>query len=316
MKKKSCVLCLIICAVFALSACGSNQQASSKTEWDHVYEVKLLNKTDSSLFGSEVKYLSSFNDSNDEIVNPKAEKAKEITIGEDKYSLNYSKSLDTGTSIIDIYESEDEKFECRFNSTKNRLNRIAANTLGEDYFAPLKTEGDYVDWCKNLLKQYGIDDISEFEYSCETGVVISGEDFTHQDIRPYFCEAGKTDGEVSLYRFYFRRYVDLMPTADCYSFYIKPKTGFLIVRFSAELFADTSTINADEEQIKTAIDSFFNEYKNDKYSISSYNIEQYRLSYIDNRLCCVCSVAINYSNNANPSYVSTVAEALVVCLDV
>ena len=48
----------------------------------------------------------------------------------------------------------------------------------------------------------------------------------------------------------------------------------------------------------------------------SVNIEQYRLSYIDNRLCCVCSVAINYSNNANPSYVSTVAEALVVCLDV
>lgn len=316
MKKKLCVLCLIICITFAFAACESNQQASSKTEWDHIYEVKLLNKTDSSLFRSDVKYISSFIDSNDEIVNPKAEKAKEITICENKYSLHYSKSLDTGTSIIDIYESEDKKYECRFNSSKNRLNRIVANTLGEDYFAPLKTEDDYVDWCKKLLEQYGIDDLSKFEYSCETGVVVSGENFTRQDIRPYFCEAGKTDGEVSLYRFYFRRYVDLMPTADCYSFYIRPKTGLLIVRFSAELFAETSTINADEEQIKTAIDSFLNEYKNDKYSISSYNIEQYRLSYIDNRLCCVCSVAINYSNNDYPSYVIRVGEALVVCLDV
>lgn len=295
MAKKIVALCLAICIICIAIACDNTQSAQT-------YEVKLFMHTDSKLFNSDVLLISN---PYKEIVNEQANSVESIMINDNTYRLNYSKSLKYKNKTIDIYESTDKKFSCKYNSFNHKLISLYAGELGKEKFSSMIDENKYIAWCNTYLSSLGINSLSEYVYSCKTGVVISSDNSTSQEVFPYFYETDKSNEEVSFYEFYFTRYCDSIPTSDEYSIYIRPQNGTLIVNFSSELFTKKSSVDIvdiNSEQIRSAIQQFLKKYVNDEYTVNSYNIKDYYLDYIDGKLCYVCGVEINYLMQSDTTY--------------
>lgn len=213
--------------------------------------------------------------------------------------------------MINVYESQDEKVICKYNGN-DKLCSLYVSGFNDNALSLITAENEYTSWCTAMLKKLVGNIPSEYVYSCETGVVISGEDFAQQEVYPYFYKTDKNDEQISFYRFSYTRYINGMPTSDEYSVYIRPQGGILKVELSPELFNDEVSVNIDNEKIASSVEHFGKQNTDKKYSLKSYDIKDAYLGYIDGKLNYICSVEFVFTLNSNEI---TTLESLAVCLE-
>ena len=110
-------------------------------------------------------------------------------------------------------------------------------------FEEHKTEEEYLDWIRSLLAEYGIDDLDEYTYTCET-LYTSG----------YYSNSFSTPDNLDGYQFNFVRYVNGMKTDDTASVSIYKNSFSLVV--SPGKFKDFYNATIDILQCDAVAESF------------------------------------------------------------
>lgn len=128
-------------------------------------------------------------------------------------TFNYEKTSEYTDNEINIYISQDEKVICKYNSN-DKLCSLYVNGFNDNALSLTTAENEYTSWCTAMLKKLVGNIPSEYVYSYETGVIISGEDFAQQEVYPYFYKADKNDEQISFYRFAYTRYINGMPILE------------------------------------------------------------------------------------------------------
>lgn len=301
MKKILVLICCAVCVVFALSACGNDTAGK-------FYDTKLMARGEDGIFKDDVAVV---NNQYRELIKAVANNVKTVTVNNNNYTLNYEKTSEYTDNEINIYISQDEKVICKYNSN-DKLRSLYVNGFNDNVLSLITAENEYTSWCTAMLNKLVGNIPSEYVYSCETGVIISGDDFAQQEVYPYFYKADKNDEQISFYRFAYTRHINGMPTSDEYSVYIRPQGGILKVELSPELFNDNISVNIDNEKIASSVEHFGKQNTDKKYSLRSYDIKDAYLGYIDGKLNYICSVEFVFTLDSNEI---TTLESLAVCLE-
>lgn len=301
MKKLLGLICCAACVIFALSACGNDTSGK-------LYDTKLMARGEDGIFNEDA---ATVNNQYREIIKAVEDNIKTVTVNDDNYTLNYINTWEYADSAINIYKSQDEKVICEYNGS-NKLCSLYINEFNDSTLSLMATENEYTAWCTAMLKKLAGSIPSEYVYSCETGVIISGEGFAQQEVYPYFYKTDKADEQISFYRISYTRYINEIPTSDEYSVYIRPQGGILKVNLSPELFTDDVSVNIDNEKIASSVENFGKQNTDKKYSLKAYDIKDAYLGYIDGKLNYICSVEFVFTLDSNEI---TALESLAVCLE-
>ena len=93
------------------------------------------------------------------------------------------------------------------------------------------------------------------------------------------------------YEFRYARIIDGHVTSDYIRIYISISTDMMILNFDQEQFANVGKIELDETKILETLDEYVKGCVNiEKYELLSYTVKNQTLTYVDQKLCMVCSV--------------------------
>lgn len=283
MKKKilTLVLGISICLiVFLLGSCNENDPLNN-TDNDLVSprNVKMLGIPDGNIFHKTVE---TYDLSDVQYQNVNADVEKNIVIAKgntEKIMYQYS----TKNDITDLAVYENSNISCYFDSKTDRMLQIFAKNNSINIPDSVKTEADYRAWIEQLLSSYDVGNLSDYNYSCQTSVIVSSENGVTQNQLAYFYTDVKSNERVSRRVFTYTRYISGYPTTDRIYISISPITGSVIIKFDERDFANYSFFSCDETQIISAVDSYiFSSINTELYEVSSSNIVNRSLVMIEN----------------------------------
>lgn len=294
------ILILLAVCITILSSCSL--ESSSECE------IARLTATDFDYFTDSS---NSINSIEKEYTDNKANIAKIIKIGEENVTLTYLNSTQNPRTICHVYESQDKIVSCKYYDQTNRLAQMVVKDAQLKPEDNISTEEEYRRWAEALLKTYTNDDLSMYRYSCRTVVGVSKENCAYQDRYDYFYKTKHKDEHISSYSFVYTKYIDEYPTTDSTSLYIS-RSGVTVIKFDEHKFDEDINIVPDQKKMETSLNSYINTSINtEKYSLESFNITNMRLSYINDKACCIYSVELHLLNNSTKDIITSLANFAV-----
>ncbi|MGM9646944.1 MAG: hypothetical protein ACI3YH_02290 [Eubacteriales bacterium] len=294
------LFCILLAMLFCLTACSD----SSLAQVDDDEQPKITLKADTfSAMHFSVNDADIYNKEviirqhpSEKFTDSDAEQEKVLMLGGKEISTNYVESFtDFKGGQANKYQSSDGIVSFTCSEATHEIYSIRAS---RDYFAlpnNLKSEEDYLNWVKEVLKSYGVTDLSAYEYSCKTGLTEFGDDWAGGASKDYFYkDIDPTCETLSNYEFTYTRIIDGYVTADNISIYISIATDRLFIAFDKGQFANVAKIELDEERMLETLEQYVKECVNtEKYELLSYTVKNQTLTYVDQKLCMVCSVEMN-----------------------
>lgn len=294
------IISIALALLFCLTACSGQPAAQTTASNDELPEPITLTADTFSAMHLSVNDADILTDDatirvqgTDEFVDTESASQMTLSYDNNSHSVFYKQSyIGAYGNQFDQYQSETESLAVHY---LNKTNKITQITATRDYFAlpdNLKSEEDYLNWIKELLKGYGVTDLSAYEYSCKTGLTEFGDDWAGGASRDYFYEdIDPTCEELTSYTFTYTRIIDGYVTSDYIRIYISISTDMMILNFDQEQFANVAKIELDETKMLETLDEYVKGCVNiEKYELLSYTVENQTLTYVDQKLCMVCSV--------------------------
>ncbi len=296
MKITTKLFCILLAILFCLTACSDSSKQINAEEQPQVtlkadaFSAMHLSVSDADVYNDKVVIRTATSET---FTNFDTEQEKILILSGKEISTNYVESFkDFKGEQANKYQSSDEKVYFTCSESTHEIYRIRAT---RDYFAlpdNLKSEEDYLNWIKELLKGYGVSDLSAYEYSCKTGLTEFGDDWAGGASRDYFYQdIDPTCEKLSNYEFTYTRIIDGYVTSDKISIYISFTTDMLLVSFDQGQFANVGKIELDEMKMLETLDEYVKKcVDTEKHELVSYKVKEKTLTYVDQKLCMVCSV--------------------------
>ncbi len=269
------VLCFLsiviaIATTFSFASCDNNDTPQPTQPQTSLQRVMTIDGS-CGIFNEQVKNLvylpSAYQDQN-------ADATKTITMDNGRVEkLYYVESGKSDLQDYSLYSSANKQIKCKYDSRTGNLIQISAdeNTIA----APddTTTEAEYRTWVEALLAAYGVQDLSGYQYACETLTRISTEDSLSTDSYPYFYMASKSNESIYTRNFTFAQYINNRETTDHIFVHISFASGFVLINFDQNQFANDIDATLDDATLHTVVDACFSDYLVPKYTLASYEIE-------------------------------------------
>ena len=306
--KKLLMIFVSVILLITLASCGAPEVKDSSVFFTGTVDSGILN--DNAVFATHTTTKTK------EFTDSSVENTKSIKINDQVYQISYIKSTQQGESRpIHTYQTKDEKIDCYYFGTSEQLAQISIEDEEISPLGKLATEKEYTSWVESVLNQFGVDDLSAYEYSCETKVITSGADFAGKRSEEGFYIAREdlqdTTERVSSYTFQFRKYLGGIRTSDVTEVYI---SGYgVIIRFDEKRFADMDAPIQDTKAYDKIVEEFVKNSISEKYTLVSYEAGTPRLYYKDEKLCLGYAVDVELKDNVSGG---TIAAVFSVAVDV
>lgn len=222
----------------------------------------------------------------------------------DAEEVFYVNSLKYYMADYAVYKSEDENVSCRYDSQTGKLLRISCKNGAVTVPDSLLNEEYYRNWTEHVFSEYGVDDFSNYRYSCETRVYVSNESSAYTDTYEYFYKDLKANESMYKRSFKYTEHVGDYATEDFVGIDISYPTGSIIIDFDQNKISDSVEVNFDKSKIREIVDS---------YILSNLNAEKYRfksssseiiaqeLVMAENEVCLQVDVAMTFVNKESGS---------------
>lgn len=218
-------------------------------------------------------------------------------------TLNYKKTTEIFNTKTEIYETDDGLTSI----TVRDQSLVGIHSYDPAFFPPedLQTEAEYREWADRMLEAYyNWADLSDYRYSCSTGVRIHGEDFSSGERYDYFYTIPEDSGReditetISSYDFEYRKYIGDYKTSDYASVHIQ-KDFAIGIYWGDDDFRLIESIEFDEAAARAAAEAFVWEGLTHPEQIEKVELTDPYLTFIDGQLCCKYSMGTIYKSGAH-----------------
>lgn len=305
MKTTTRLFCPLLAILFCLTACSDQKKTPTTTPQPDekppetiiltadTFSAMHLGASDTGIYNDQAiirQYNSEkFSESN-------ADQQKLLAYGEKEVILTYVESFVNFTgNKVHKYQSTGGVASLIYYDESQKLSSITAT---RSYFSlpnNLKSEDDYLSWIKELLKSFGVSDLSGYEYSCKTGLTISGDNWAAGDTKDYFYQDYDPSCEkLTRYEFTYTKKINQYKISDNINISISLSTERMSISFDQGQFSNVSKIELDEAKMQKTLEQYVNNcVDTQKYELLSYTVKDQTLTYVDGKLCIVCSVELN-----------------------
>ncbi len=252
------------------------------------YKVYLLANNETAQFFSPKAETSDLlrDESTSQPAAPSAQ--RELQFDGQTITLQYNQIL---SNEMNAYTTEDHKVTCWY-AGADTLRLISAESWFTIPERTAATEDDYLNWIYQQVGSYYTENWEVYTKSCTTTVLSTASGVPEQIERDGFVTAGQQE-TVAAYVFTFTKYLGQYETSDMIQAYIRPDNGFVALGFSAHNFDDAQPLEINMGQLETAVKDFLRKsIDKSKYSYISHELLQPTLSYVEGKLCCVCTVSL------------------------
>lgn len=299
--KKLIMVCVAVIIVLILASCKAPEGG--------LQAAFLCGAVDSDIFNSNTAVLLT---DYKKYIDDSVEKTASIRVNDQIFELTYDNTVEQGAARHS-YKTKDGKISCYYFDTNKKLAQITIKDDRMNLLSVLSTEEEFLSWIESFLKQFGVDNLSDYEYSCETGIVVSGDDFTYMETISGFHLANEnrenSSEEVMLYSFYYCKELGGIRTSDGLTIFIFD--GMIIVKFDEKRFADMDAPIQDAKAYDKIVEEFLKNSISEKYTLVSYEVGTPRLTYIEEKLCFEYAVDAELKNNALGGTIATVFSVAV-----
>ena len=207
--------------------------------------------------------------------------AETLKYSQNRYERRYYNGYKNNTYI-----------ECAVTPNTNQISRV--HLRGGDYpyseiYSQFSTEDEYLSWINALVVSYGIFDLDNFEYNCQTTFYDEMDSFVR---RSGFVEDVGYGNKWSGYVFEFVRYAGDLQTDD-YVMIVVGNDEF-ILDVSPYRFDDMMNAIIDADELYFKIEEYVPTTVNSYYVFDSISeIKEKKLTYYQKRLCVVYTFTAN-----------------------
>ncbi|MBQ7909539.1 MAG: hypothetical protein IJ363_01940 [Clostridia bacterium] len=296
-------LALVVFVSFSTLLFSSCNNTSSSLQ------VVMWGQADGTVFKSSVK---SVENATNQYQDEEAQKEKNVTLVNGEIEkVYYVESHKKGQEELAVYSSKNGNITCSYDRETNKLIKLSAKNNAIIVPDNVKSEVDYKAWVEGVLALYGVEDLSDYRYSCKTAVVVSNENSTYKETHAYFYSDQKANERISSLEFSYTKYIEDYPTTDRIEVSVLT-SGSIIVKFDEHRFDDSVYISFDESDIHTAVESFVSSSINaGEYKYDTINITNKVLTHYDTEVCMQVYVEINMLNRGDHTPVTTMVTLLV-----
>ena len=287
MKKVTVILlsfAMVFCGVFA----GCAKQTAG-------YAAKLC-ASDSGYYNADLPY------SSEEVTEPE-EQSITYALGDDSLELTYFQSVDIPGRHVEEYTNEGNTIAVgRYADTGNTAYVIysdGSNVISET----LTTEAEYRAWVEDYLNELMPDeDLSQYDYICETSYACTEEDSLSFDKYDGFYIPQENE-KINSYTFKYVKTFNGYKTYDIVGVTIVPYRSaeepckVVGVGYSNHEFDNFGSVNLNEQSVNAAVEAALRSaIKDGSYEFKSFEIENYILVYENGELGVVCGVSTTVEN--------------------
>ncbi len=309
MKRIARLFCVGLTVLLALSGCSENQTPDSIEKivlTADSFSAMHMSVSDSDVWSSEAKIWKQHSEAYKEFQDSEASPEMQLTLKNKSVALKYKSSwlADDGV-LCSEYRSENGNIIARYRNDSGKLYRIIAEENQFNVDKNWTTEQEYLDWLKKVLADFGVTDLSQYDYSCQTHTYVWGDDWAGNDHKDYFYTVkDPTCEELGTYHFNFSKTISGYCVSDRIEVDVRFQSDDSIqvsINLDEGEFENVSEIKLDREKMIQALEEYVNRCVNtDKYQFHSYEITNETLTYKGGKLCYVYTVEVNLTGSAYP----------------
>lgn len=314
MKHTIRLLCIGMALLCCVSGCNKKTDAEQTTLSEQVEPITLtadsfspmhLSVSDSGLLGENAVFWTSNVEAYKEFHDSESDKS--IKLNGKSVTLNYRNSWwDNNGWQYDAYQSEDDLIEARYSNSTGKLTWLWAEQNCFNIDSNWTTEKEYLNWIKGVLAEYGVKDLSGYDYSCRSITREWGDDWAGHGHYDYFYTIKDPSCESAYhYYFTFSKTIGGFSVSDkievCVRFGIDGGITTTI-SFDEGRFDNVIEIKMDRTKMEKTLDEYVRGCINtEKYNLHSYEITNQVLTYKDGKLCNVYTVEVNFTPLSAPN---------------
>lgn len=300
----SLILIIIVgLLILSLTSCGNEAV-------DSLPRI-LVSSSDGDVFNTSVEYIDIVGK---EYQDKNADNTKSIVVNGTQENVFYEHSTKSQLTDMTVYQSKSKDITCYYDKNSDLPIQIVIQNGAIPIPDTDAVESDYRDWVEQVLATYGINDLSDYRYLCQTSVTVSNPESLYNDHYMYFYTDIKSNESINDRTFTYTKYCGDYPTTD--RIYVNVSHFFqnVIIKFDRHQFTNDTEPPFNEEMITNAVRSYItNSVNTEKYKLDSMNIKNERLTVVDNQICMEIDVEITLLfKNSQESIPFTYLETLFV----
>lgn len=308
---KKSFLRVLICFIIVVSIFTACSQKTDKYDNIHSRQIKLLGSRDDDFWKVNAEFIdvSIKEESNSNAI---AFKTVVLPNGE-SVEVNYKNTTQSVFRNIEKYENSSRNVSCGFDADSGKLFQIQFGITKADPIDSSFNESEYKIWIEKILNFYGYISLSDYEYSCQTDIIVSEIDHVYKENYDYFCFGKNENNEiVSARTFSYTRTVNNYKTSDKISVTINTINETVMIKFDLKDFTDRDVAAIEQSEIVPIVEAFIlSSYNDAKYVANKIEVRDKRLMIIDGTLAIVVETEIEFSQiNVEELYTELVSVAI------
>lgn len=277
------------------------------------YEIAYLKTTHYNLFSKDANSIDDF-DWAPIYTSDSVPKQKSLSLDGSVYDMTYDYSAGDkyGSLKFHTYVSNNEEIEAGYIDGRESFVKL----FFSDYEAPqFSTEDDYFEWGKNILEKYGVMDLEDYIFSCNTWLLVEGKDSLSSITYNRFLVANAPNQEVAGYQFYFTRYIDGYPTTDKFLINLWFSSSGLTIWFDVEQFKGIESFEIDREKVEDNLKYYIANNIRSGNTLISCVIKDEVLAIINDRVCVCYTIEAEFIDENFPEFEWYDAPTVVIFLE-
>lgn len=305
MKSTTRFFSILFATLFCLTACAGQTDVNDRPEpitlTADSFSAMHLSASDANILNDQAVIRSQ---NTNPFVDANANTQADLSLKNNPITVAYKETLmDTYGNQINHYQSTDGKIEAKYDKENGKLVQITATKSDFQMPEDLQTEEDYLTFVKEVLKDYGVTDLSSYQYSCKTGLCVFGENYAYGDSKDcFYRDFDPSCEELSYYEFRFDKIIDGYHTSDSIQINISiDSIDTMFIRFDAGKFENVTKIELSESKMLETLDEYVKGVVHtEKYELLSYKVNNQTLTYVDGKLCNMYTVELNLKSVTDP----------------